>query len=83
MYENTRYGRLILISGVPYRVKGDTNFNYRCVCDCGRSLLVGGHRLRNGSVKSCGCLKIESQTKNLLENRCKVLIKITVRNRMN
>lgn len=30
---------------------------WACDCDCGGSTLVNGTALRNGAVKSCGCLK--------------------------
>jgi hypothetical protein len=30
-----------------------------CTCDCGASVTVCGGNLRNGSIKSCGCLKAE------------------------
>lgn len=82
MHKDTRYGRLTLVSGEPYRLKGKTNLSYRCVCDCGRSLLVEGHRLRNGSVASCGCLQKESQTDNLLQDRRRILVRITIGDRI-
>lgn len=64
MFEGARYTRPTLLSDTPYRLKGKTHLHYRCICDCGISLLVAGHRLRNGSVMSCGCLQKESQQKN-------------------
>lgn len=30
---------------------------WRCVCDCGNSVVVGRNNLVNGHTKSCGCLK--------------------------
>ena len=30
---------------------------WECKCDCGNTTYVGGYELRNGGVKSCGCLK--------------------------
>lgn len=58
---------------------------WSCVCDCGRATIVSGSNLRNGSVKSCGCLlhktsptKTHGQSKTRLyriwsaiKNRCK------------
>lgn len=32
---------------------------WNCVCDCGEKCVADGACLRNGSVKSCGCLKSE------------------------
>src|SRR4051794_25881402 len=30
---------------------------WKCRCDCGRSAIVIGSKLRRGAQKSCGCLK--------------------------
>lgn len=30
---------------------------WKCLCDCGNLSIVHGRELRNGSTKSCGCLK--------------------------
>lgn len=32
---------------------------WQCICDCGVTKLVAGSNLRNGSIKSCGCLAME------------------------
>ncbi|AUR87734.1 hypothetical protein NVP1103O_77 [Vibrio phage 1.103.O._10N.261.52.F2] len=78
MHEDSRYGRLTLISSTPYRIKDRTNLHYRCVCDCGRSLLVSGTHLRQGRVMSCGCLQKESQHKNLTTSRPRVICRFTI-----
>lgn len=36
-----------------------------CKCDCGNDKVVAASNLRNGSVKSCGCLRVESSMKNV------------------
>ena len=36
-------------------------FRYKlwtCVCECGRTILVNTKNLRNGHIKSCGCLQV-------------------------
>lgn len=33
-----------------------------CVCDCGRSVIALGYQLRNGSQRSCGCLRAKNST---------------------
>ena len=33
-----------------------------CQCECGNTCIVSGQRLRNGTTKSCGCLKHISHT---------------------
>lgn len=30
---------------------------WNCLCDCGNTKIANGHRLRNGELTSCGCLK--------------------------
>jgi len=32
---------------------------WKCVCDCGKEIVVNGSKLRTGRAKSCGCLKRE------------------------
>lgn len=36
---------------------------WKCLCDCGNETIVSGSNLRNGSVKSCGCLNYNSKNK--------------------
>jgi len=44
------------------REKG--NVIWQCKCSCGNIVFASSARLKNGSVKSCGCLKIEKITKH-------------------
>ena len=37
---------------------------WKCLCDCGKEIIVLGSYLRNGDTKSCGCLKREVASKN-------------------
>ena len=39
-----------------------------CKCDCGNTVVVRGHSLRNGHTKSCGCAAIEASTKHGMHN---------------
>jgi len=51
-----RYGRLTVIK----EVKSDTQHSrWLCRCDCGNEITTYMNRLRNGSAKSCGCLRKE------------------------
>ena len=34
-----------------------------CKCDCGNTVIVSGHKLRNGNTKSCGCYKHDTCVK--------------------
>ena len=33
---------------------------WQCVCDCGNSTVVQGRKLRDGIIKSCGCMRTEA-----------------------
>lgn len=42
---------------------------WRCKCKCGAIFNAVGKHLKNGSCRSCGCIKIEASKKNLPDNR--------------
>lgn len=49
-----RFGRLT----VTARAEGNgRQSRWLCRCDCGRTRIAVGSELRNGYVKSCGCLR--------------------------
>lgn len=50
-----KFGRLLVISELPDRDKY-SRIVYHCQCDCGKFHNVTGKLLRQGKVKSCGCL---------------------------
>lgn len=54
-----KYGKLLVkeISDLPSKGSGR---RWICLCDCGKETIVGACGLRSGSVKSCGCLHLES-----------------------
>jgi hypothetical protein len=41
------------------------HYNWECLCDCGNTAHVSGHKLKTGKTLSCGCLAIER-----LKQRC-------------
>lgn len=48
------FGKLIVIKYVYTK----NHFLYwLCKCDCGNEKICCGHELKNGNIKSCGCLK--------------------------
>lgn len=51
-----KYGRLTVLSRAKANDHGGKP-RWFCLCDCGTSINVPGHRLRTGSNKSCGCLR--------------------------
>ena len=49
-----KFGRLTALHILDQQKDG--NYLWECLCDCGRTVLVPGTKLRKGEVKSCGCL---------------------------
>jgi hypothetical protein len=49
-----RFGRLLVIGPAPSRPRYP---KWQCKCSCGRTAVVGGQNLRNGSNVSCGCFR--------------------------
>ena len=49
-----RYFKLT-VQSFAYTKNGKAYWN--CLCDCGKTTGVSGNALRNGDIKSCGCLK--------------------------
>lgn len=45
------------------------NIIYKCLCSCGEVKNIDGVSIRRGHTKSCGCLLIESCTKNGLKRK--------------
>lgn len=74
-----KYGRLTVL-GFSHR-KGK-NYYWLCKCECGNETTVQSGHLKNGGIKSCGCLNSEIITKhgldgnkiyhvfNSMKNRC-------------
>lgn len=55
------YGRLTVLS----KFKEGNVWKYKCKCECGNETIVLSGDLKNGSTKSCGCLKKERQLEAL------------------
>lgn len=56
-YENMTFGRLLVTHRLPNKGK---RVMWNCVCECGGTTAVSTDSLRDGKVRSCGCLKKES-----------------------
>lgn len=52
-----KFGRLTVISRHPENRNGRPQWN--CKCDCGNEIIATSNHLRNGGVRSCGCLQKE------------------------
>lgn len=44
---------------------------YECLCDCGNKTVVEGTNIKNGSVKSCGCLRNKIASENATKRNYK------------
>jgi hypothetical protein len=53
------YGRLTVLGELPGRTRGGRVF--RCLCACGRETVARAVELRQGKVRSCGCLLAEAR----------------------
>lgn len=58
-----KFGRLTVIKRVENR---NSKVYYLCRCDCGNEKVVNGANIKNGTVRSCGCLHDEEATKRIL-----------------
>jgi hypothetical protein len=59
------FGRLT-VKGLDRDSHANSGAMWKCECVCGGKKTVSGHHLRNGSTSSCGCLRRESQTRNIM-----------------
>ena len=54
--KNTRIGRLLAITKTDKRTKSGSVI-WECLCDCGVTCFKRSDSLRAGAVRSCGCLR--------------------------
>lgn len=55
-----KFGRLVVIERAPNDVPAtNRGAKWLCRCDCGNLKSIDGTELRNGRIKSCGCLHNE------------------------
>lgn len=65
-----RFNRLVVIERAN-NAKGGIPV-WKCLCDCGKTTFVRGSNLKNGAVKSCGCLRNDTKpalTHNMSNSR--------------
>ncbi|MFH1526131.1 MAG: hypothetical protein ABIG69_05670 [Bacteroidota bacterium] len=55
-----RFNRLTVVK--IFKIGEDKNMRWLCRCDCGNTAIVKAAQLKNGDVKSCGCLLKEKIT---------------------
>lgn len=63
---NKKIGRLTVLKEEGRTKGGDVK--WLCLCDCGKTTIVKGSLLRNGTTKSCGCLISEVTTVRSLKH---------------
>lgn len=56
-----RFGKLTVIS---FNKKENGHYYWNCVCDCGKECIKDGGKLRRNETKSCGCLRVEKNSKH-------------------
>ena len=56
-----RYGRLVVIERAGSSTKREAT--WKCLCDCGKTIISPGYNLRSGNTNSCGCLNSEEVRK--------------------
>lgn len=54
-----KYGHLEVLQRVTPGPGGHARF--QCLCDCGRTTLVTGSRLRTGATRTCGSSRCKAQ----------------------
>lgn len=57
---NQHFGRLTVLGDVGKRT-GRGRVLWHCLCECGRVTFVQGDHLKNGRIRSCGCLNDEKK----------------------
>lgn len=56
-----KFGRLLVLNEEGKTPRGQ--IKWKCLCDCGNQVVVVGGNLKNGTTKSCGCLRNEKLSK--------------------
>lgn len=57
-----RFGKLLVIEKTNEKSKNNGEYKYKCKCDCGKEILVRGSNLKSGNSKTCGCVRIMSNS---------------------
>ena len=56
-----RFGRLVVISRASTSPKGEAT--WKCLCDCGKTIISPGYNIRSGNTNSCGCFNSDEARK--------------------
>lgn len=64
-----RFGRLVVIEQIKTTVESNSRAAvWSCMCDCGNIVKASGRRLRQGTTKSCGCLRKDAISQRNLKH---------------
>lgn len=66
--QGARFERLTVLSFIPPPDRSYFLNTWLCSCDCGSIIEASTSHLKNGNVKSCGCLKNETFVNNKLSS---------------
>ncbi len=64
-----RFGRLTAVECVGSNSNG--NSMWKCVCECGNTVIVNSQKLKSGKSKSCGCYNRDVIVKRNIERKDK------------
>jgi hypothetical protein len=70
-----RFERIIVVQKTNMKV--GTHIVWRCICDCGKEILISSDCLRSGRTKSCGCLGISIRREIATKHGCSTRYKKT------
>lgn len=56
-----KFGKLTVLS---FNKKEKGHYYWNCICDCGKECVKDGDRLRRLKTNSCGCLRVEKNSKH-------------------
>lgn len=62
-----KFGRLTVVAYAgDEHIGSDNNSRWVCSCECGKTSIVGGNKLKSGHTKSCGCIVSEMARERML-----------------
>ena len=66
-----KYNRLTVIklADRDKSYKGDSSRRWLCLCECGKEVVISRRSLLSDRIKSCGCLRIESNRQKAKDRR--------------
>lgn len=65
-----RFGFLVVLNREDNYIQpnGESKVRYRCLCDCGNTIVVMASHLSSGHTQSCGCMRVETLRRMLVKD---------------